>query len=331
MSSTMASVRPGWLSSARIAAPSLARRLATADPMPAPPAPVTSATRPAKRSDVRPSRQAGTADASRQQVSTPRHRPCARGHHSARDRCPSPFRLPRSRQRIPTSNEPCRRSTVRSCPRPGTCSCAPRSVDGTVARAGGQRPGRDEPAAGGRGQVPWVLGVVGLDPARDPARPRQQRSRASPARSWSACAISSIASPIRRGSSAPERLESLRLLAQQGLVYDLVALAKGHLENGLTHRRARPGAHPRHRPSRRAVRTRKPLGAMGFDHGRARAQHPGCVVKFSGLDPDRRRGRGLPALRRLSSSSSSARERIMWASNWPATRLARRLVPPHRG
>ena len=43
-------------------APSLARRPATADPMPAPPAPVTSATRPAKRSEVRPSRQAGTAE-----------------------------------------------------------------------------------------------------------------------------------------------------------------------------------------------------------------------------------------------------------------------------
>jgi L-fuconolactonase len=50
------------------------------------------------------------------------------------------------------------------------------------------------------------------------------------------------------------------------------------------------------------------------------AQHPGCVVKYSGLDPiDGEVAAYRPYVEYLFEKFGP--ERIMWASNWPATRL----------
>ncbi len=167
-------------------------------------------------------------------------------------------------------------------------------------------------------QTPWVLGAVGWVPLETPEA--------------AAAALSHVASPELVGVrylihrepdpawlAAPERLEALRLLARHGLVYELVALAKGHLENAL------------------AIAERVPELTLVIDHlggpyvrgnrwepwasiMHELAQHSRCVVKYSGLDPLDDSVEGYrPYIDYVFERFGP--ERIMWASNWPATRL----------
>jgi L-fuconolactonase len=119
--------------------------------------------------------------------------------------------------------------------------------------------------------------------------------------------------------SAPARIEALRVLAQQGLAYEVVALAKGHLENAVT------------------LADQIPELTLVIDHlgspyvqGRRwepwasimsdLAQHDQCVVKYSGLDQI---GESVEEYRPYVDHvfDRFPAERITWASNWPASRL----------
>jgi L-fuconolactonase len=168
-------------------------------------------------------------------------------------------------------------------------------------------------------ETPWLLGVVGWLPLETPET--------------AAAALSAIAEhpklvgirylihrqPDPGWLSAPDRIEALRFLAQQGLAYEVVALAKGHLENALV------------------IADQVPDLTLVIDHlgcpyvRRNRwepwasimselAQRSRCVVKYSGLDPVDRSVEGYrPYVAHIFEQFPP--ERIMWASNWPATRL----------
>jgi L-fuconolactonase len=133
----------------------------------------------------------------------------------------------------------------------------------------------------------------------------------------------------------PPVLDALRVLAERGLVFDVCALAKGHLDNV-------PG-----------VIEAVPELSLVIDHlggpivagGRwepwaslmaCAAQHDRCMVKLSGFDPVDGSTEGYrPYVEHLFEHFGP--DRILWASNWPATRLgagyrelfddAMRLVP----
>ena len=168
--------------------------------MPAPPAPVTSATRPAKRSDVRPSRQAGAAEVRHVSKFPPRAiAACARGHHSLVIDAHHHFVFP-DRVSYPDLERAMPEINRALAPADLEPQLRAAEVDGTILVQ----------AANDLAETSLLLEVAGaglvgarrrgLDPARD-ARGSGSRARAaSPARSWSASAISSIASPIRRGS-----------------------------------------------------------------------------------------------------------------------------------
>jgi L-fuconolactonase len=185
-------------------------------------------------------------------------------------------------------------------------------------------------------QVPWVLGVVAWVPLQTPEA--------------AAAALAEIAAhpklvgirylihrePDPAWISAPARLEALRLLAAHGLVYEVVALAKGHLENALTIAEQIPelpividhlGG-----PYVRGHRWEPWASVMS-----ELAQHSSCVVKYSGLDPiDGSVEAYRPYIDHVFECFPAAR--IMWASNWPASRLGEsyqllvddsyRLLPP---
>lgn len=168
-------------------------------------------------------------------------------------------------------------------------------------------------------RTPWVLGVVGWLPL-DTAE-------------TAAAALTAIAGhpklvgirylihrqPDPGWLSAPGRIAALRFLAQQGLAYEVVALAKGHLENALIIADQIPeltlvidhlgGPHVR--------RNRwEPWASIM----RELAQHSRCVVKYSGLDPfDGSVEEYRPYVEHIFDQFPA--RRIMWASNWPATRL----------
>ena len=102
-------------------------------------------------------------------------------------------------------------------------------------------------------------------------------------------------------------------------MYELVALAKGHLENALTIAEQLP-------------ELRLVIDHLGGPYVRGKrwqpwasimselAQHSRCVIKYSGLDPvegsvdDYR-----PYVDHIFDQFPP--DRIMWASNWPASRL----------
>jgi L-fuconolactonase len=168
------------------------------------------------------------------------------------------------------------------------------------------------------GAVPWVFGVVGWIPLETADAAAAALSRVASAK------LAGVRFLIHREPdpawlSAPERLETLGFLAAQGLVYELVALAKGHLENGLTIADQVPGltlvidhlGGPYVRGNRW-----EPWASIMAEL----AQHPGCIVKYSGLDPiDGSVEAYRPYVEYLFEKFGP--ERIMWASNWPASRL----------
>jgi L-fuconolactonase len=167
-------------------------------------------------------------------------------------------------------------------------------------------------------QRPWVRGVVGWIPLETPE--------------IAAGALAQVATPELVGIrylihrepdpawlSAPPRLDSLRLLAMEGLVYELVALAKGHLENALTIAEQVPDltlvVDHLGGPYVRGNRWEPWASLMAELAGSSR-----CIVKYSGLDPVEK---SVEAYRPYVDFvfEQFGPERIMWASNWPATRL----------
>jgi L-fuconolactonase len=167
-------------------------------------------------------------------------------------------------------------------------------------------------------EIAWVLGAVGWIPLESPAAAAAELAK------FTGPELVGVRYLIHREPdpewlSAPPRLDALRLLADQHLVYELVALAKGHLDNALTIAERIPeltlvidhlGG-----PNVRGNRWEPWASIMS-----RLAEHSGCIVKYSGLDP-------------VEGSTSGYRpyvdfvfehfgpERIMWASNWPASRL----------
>ena len=131
-------------------------------------------------------------------------------------------------------------------------------------------------------------------------------------------AVAPRAGPAR--GSSHRRLDALRVLAQRGLVYDLVTIVKGHLDNAPVLLDAVPeltvvidhlGS-----PHVRGDRWEPWASLM-----REAAQHPNCVVKFCGLDP--LDDGTVDAWRRYVDHvfEQFGPQRVMWASNWPATRM----------
>lgn len=164
----------------------------------------------------------------------------------------------------------------------------------------------------------WLRAVVGWIPLHDPDAAGD--------------ALDRVASPVLVGVrhlihrepdpawlAAEPVLASLRLLAERSMVYELVALAKGHLDNALPIVEHVPeltlvidhlGG-----PYVRGDRWEPWASLMG-----ATAQHPRCAVKLSGLDPID--GSVEPYRRYVEHVVEVfGAERVMWASNWPATRL----------
>lgn len=168
-------------------------------------------------------------------------------------------------------------------------------------------------------QVPWVLGVVGWVPLDTPEAAEAALSEVGRHPKLVGVRYLIHREPDPGWLSAPERIEALRSLALQGLVYEVVALAKGHLENALT------------------IAEQVPELTVVIDHlggpyvrgGRWEpwasvmtelAQHSRCVIKYSGLDPIEDSVEGYkPYVDHIFDRFPV--ERIMWASNWPATRL----------
>jgi L-fuconolactonase len=119
--------------------------------------------------------------------------------------------------------------------------------------------------------------------------------------------------------SDPARLDALRVLAANDLLYEVCALGKGHLDNVP------------------AVIEEVPELTLVIDHlggpyvrgdrwepwaslMSAAAQHPRCLVKLSSLDPI---DGSVEPYRRYVEHVLDAfgADRVLWASNWPATRL----------
>lgn len=167
-------------------------------------------------------------------------------------------------------------------------------------------------------QVDWVTAVVGWVPLDDP--------------DTAAAALDGIDNPCLAGLrylihrqpeprwlSDPARLDALRVVAGRGLVYELVALAKGHLDNAV--------AIVEHVPELTLI-----IDHLGGPHVRgerwepwasivrAAAQHERCMVKYSGLDPvDGSVEAYRPYVEHVFAEFGP--DRVLWASNWPATRL----------
>jgi L-fuconolactonase len=167
-------------------------------------------------------------------------------------------------------------------------------------------------------QHEWIRGVVGWVPLDDPVLTSE--------------AVADVGDPMLRGVryllhresdprwlSTPARLDALRVLAENSLVFDVLTLAKGHLDNVPT------------------VIEEVPELTLVIDHlgspyvrgGRwepwaslmsAAAQHERCFVKYSSLDPiDGSIEQHRPYVEHVFTEFGA--ERVMWASNWPATRL----------
>lgn len=183
-------------------------------------------------------------------------------------------------------------------------------------------------------KVDWMIGVVGWVPLHDAEVTRRTLDR------FDDPALVGIRYLIHREpdpgwlSTAPV-LDALRVLSEHDLVFELVALAKGHLDNAPSVVEAVPDLDL----------VIDHLGGPNVRGGRwepwatlmARAaEHPRCTVKLSGLDPIEG---GVEPYRRYVDHVMEhfGAERVMWASNWPATRLgtgyrqtlddARSLVP----
>src|SRR5690606_46442 len=129
----------------------------------------------------------------------------------------------------------------------------------------------------------WVLGVVGWVPLHDADAASDALAR------FDDPLLVGVRHLIHREPdpawlASPPVLAALRVLADRGLAYELVALAKGHLDNLV------------------AIVERVPQLTLVIDHlggpnvrgerwepwaslMRAAAQHPNCAVKVSGLDP----------------------------------------------
>lgn len=167
-------------------------------------------------------------------------------------------------------------------------------------------------------EVGWMLGVVGWLPIHDAEATRRALDRFDdPLLVGSRFLIHREPDPSWL-SSGPV-LEALQVLAERDLVYELVALAKGHLDNAP------------------AVIERVPELDLVIDHlggpnvrgGRWEpwaslmahaAEHPRCTVKLSGLDPV---DGSIEGYRRHVEHvlEHFGPDRVMWASNWPATRF----------
>lgn len=167
-------------------------------------------------------------------------------------------------------------------------------------------------------RIEWLLGVVGWVPLHDPDITAKALDRHDDP------ALVGVRYLIHREPdpawlSTPTVLASLQVLADRGLVYELVALGKGHLDN------------------LRAIIENVPELTLVIDHlggpnvrgGRwepwaslmaEAAQHPRCAVKLSGLDPV---DSSVEPYRRYVEHvlEHFGPSRVMWASNWPATRL----------
>ena len=165
---------------------------------------------------------------------------------------------------------------------------------------------------------PWLRAVVGWIPLHDPDTVVDALDRvASPALVGVRHLIHREPDPAWLATKPV--LASLQLLAERSMVYELVALAKGHLDNAIPIIEHVPdltlvidhlGG-----PNVRGERWEPWASLM-----RAAAQHPRCVVKLSGLDPID--GSVEPYRRYVEHVVDVfGTQRVMWASNWPATRL----------
>jgi L-fuconolactonase len=167
-------------------------------------------------------------------------------------------------------------------------------------------------------RVEWIRGVVGWVPLHDPDATRGSLAR------FDDPALVGVRHLLHREPAVdwlttPAVLDALALLAQRGLVYELLALGKGYLENAPVVIERVPdlvlvidhlGG-----PNVRGERW-EPWASLMADA----AQHERCVVKLSGLDPVDGSTEGY---RRYVEHvlAQFGPDRVLWASNWPATRL----------
>jgi len=171
-------------------------------------------------------------------------------------------------------------------------------------------------------RTPWVRGVVGWVPLDSPRATEAALDELAALPDSSG--LVGIRYLIHREPdpawlSAPARLDALRVLAERGLAYELLALVKGHLENALTIVEQVPGltlvldhlAGPYVRGKR---------WQPWADTVAELARRSRCVVKYSGLDPiDGSVEEYRPYVEHLFAHFGPAR--MLWASNWPASRL----------
>jgi L-fuconolactonase len=287
--------------------------------MPAPPAPVTSATRPAKRSDVRPALQGGLGAAANVSPDCrawrDHHRGCGKiaAVIDAHQHFFHPQRVayPDVERHMPAIH----RTIAPADLRPQLHAAG---VDGTVLVQAANDVRETHLLLEIASQHDWVRAVVGWVPLDDPEA--------------TSAALDDVGAPALRGVRtllhrepdpqwvvAAARLDALRVLAAHGLVFDLVTIVKGHLDNAPRLLEAVPEltvvidhlGSPHVRSGRR-----EPWGSLM----RTAAQHPQCHVKFSGLDPvDGAVDVYRPYVDHVFEHFGA--DRVMWASNWPATRL----------
>jgi L-fuconolactonase len=192
-------------------------------------------------------------------------------------------------------------------------------VDGTVLVQAANDLAETDLLIGIAAEHAWVRAVVGWVPLGD-ADAAAAALDAVPADALRGIRTLLHREPDPAWICAPERIDALRVLAARGLVFDLVTLAKGHLDNAPRIVEAVPeltvvvdhlGS-----PHVRGGRW-EPWASLMRDV----AQHDRCHVKFSGLDPldDGRVEAYRPYVDHVFEHFGPAR--VLWASNWPATRL----------
>ena len=171
-------------------------------------------------------------------------------------------------------------------------------------------------------RAPWVAGVVGWVPLLDPEAAARAIAKHGPAREGGAlCGIRHLIhdEPDPDWIVQTPVLESLALLSEAGLGFDLSAFEARHLEHVVTFAERVPELRVVicHYGVPRLSENEWEPWAGAFARA---AEHPDCYVKVSGLDmtiggcdPERFRPYFEHALRHFGP------ERMIWASNWPVS------------
>ena len=173
----------------------------------------------------------------------------------------------------------------------------------------------------------WVAGVVGWLPLHDPAETAR--------RSWRntrriiisrGCGISFMTSRIQIGCAQKQVIESLRMLADRGMTFDVVAVFPNHLKHVPTPGGERAQSEDGDRSFGEAAAWQTPSARSGASNWQPAAESPNVYAKLSGLntvtaDFENWTYEDIKPLIDFAIETFGA-ERLMFGSDWPVAILA---------